>query len=94
MKQLLITLLLCGILHHVKAQQSTVLKGVLQDTSDFKSVAYASILAINPGDSVLLQFIYASDKGVFELKGLPPIKIRLLITRPGFADYEDFVTLS
>lgn len=94
MKQLLITLLLCGILHQVKAQQSSVLKGVLQDTSDFKSVAYASILAINPADSVLLKFIYASDKGVFELKGLPPIKIRLLITRPGFADYEDFVTLS
>jgi hypothetical protein len=93
-KQLLITLLLCGMLHHVKAQQSSILKGVLQDTSDFKSVAYASILAINPADSVLLKYTLASDKGVFELKGLPPVKIRLLITRPGFADYEDFVTLS
>ncbi len=94
MKQLLILLLLCNSFLNIKAQHTSNLKGALKDTSDFKSVAYANILAINTSDSVLLKYTHASDKGVFELKGLPPIKIRLLITRPGFADYEDFVTLS
>ena len=65
-KQLLI-MLLCFSVYQIKAQQSSSLKGTLQDTTDFKSVAYAGVMVINPTDSTLIKFTHANDKGAFVL---------------------------
>ena len=77
----------------VQAQQNAVLSGKLQDTTDFKSVAYATIMVINPADSTIIKFTRAKDDGKFQVKDLPAGKLRLLVTHPGYADFEDFIEL-
>ncbi len=81
---------LCWCLQ-IQAQQITTLSGKLQDTADFKSVAYATIMVINPMDSTIIKFSRAKDDGRFIIKDLPAGKMRVLITHPNYADYEDFV---
>ena len=80
-------MLLCFSVYQIKAQQPASLKGTLKDTTDFKSVAYAGVMVINPTDSTLIKFTHATDKGAFVLTNLPPIKLRflaLLITKTMF----------
>ncbi len=94
MKQLIVVVIMLCLFYHVDAQQSASIKGSLQDTVSLKSVAYTSVLVINPTDSVILGFTHSTERGAFTINNLPAKKVRLLITRPGFADYEDFLTLS
>lgn len=77
----------------VQAQQNTILSGKLQDTVDFKSVAYATVIVINPSDSTIIKFVRAKDDGRFLIKDLPSTKVRLLITHPGYADFDDKIEL-
>ena len=88
----LFSLLVCVITGSF-AQQNASITGKLQDTAEFKTVAYASVMALNPSDSTLLAYTWAADDGSFVLRHLPAGRIRLLITRPGFADYEDYLFL-
>lgn len=74
------------------AQQAS-LRGMLQDTTEFRTVAYATVIVINAADSTIAAHTYAGNNGSFELGGLPAGRFRVLIVRPGFADYEDFIDL-
>lgn len=87
----LLGILLC-INCYAQGQQTATISGKLQDTAEFKTVAYASVVALN-NDSILIAHTWAKENGTFTLTSLPAGKTRLLITRPGFADYEDFLVL-
>lgn len=86
-------LLWCAVMVPLRAQQTASIQGTVQDTVDYKSIAYASVMAIRASDSVLLSFTRAQAKGGFVLSHVPAGKVRLLITHPGFADYEDYLTV-
>nr|MBP9690084.1 TonB-dependent receptor [Bacteroidia bacterium] len=94
MKQLIIVVIMLCLFYHADAQQPASIKGNLQDTVSLKSVAFSSVLVINPTDSLILGFTHCNERGEYIINNLPAKKVRLLITRPGFADYEDFLTLS
>lgn len=93
MKKIILLLLWCAVVVPLRAQQTASLQGSVQDTVDFKSVSYANVIAIRASDSVMLAFTRIKGKGSFVLNNLPAGRLRLLITHPGFADYEDFVTV-
>lgn len=88
MKQLYLFCLFTLVYFQALSQSASV-KGVLQDTVEFKTVAYSTVMAIKVADSTILRFTHTRDNGQFMLDKLPAGKIRLLISRPGFADYED-----
>lgn len=94
MKQLIIVVIMLCLFYHADAQQPASIKGNLQDTVSLKSVAFSSVLVINPTDSLILGFTHCNERGEYIINNLPAKKVRLLITRPGFADYEDFLTLT
>lgn len=82
---------IAGMANQLQAQTS--ISGSVKDTIDYKSVTYATVMAIKASDSTLLDFARVGESGTFKLTKLTPGKIRLLIVRPGFADYEDFLQL-
>ena len=85
-----VLLLVCLFVVQVtNAQQQASIKGQVADTIDFKTVAFATVSVIKYADSTLLKFVRVNEKGHFEITHLPPVKVRLLITRYGFVDYED-----
>lgn len=75
-----------------QAQQTTTIMGKLQDSVEFKTTAYATVIIINPADSQIIAYTRTKDNGNFELKTPAGVKLRLLIVHPSFADYEDFFT--
>ncbi len=85
------SLLLTGMVHRAYGQAS--ISGSVKDTIDFKSVTYATVMAIKASDSTLLDYTRIGEDGKFRLVKVTPGKIRLLVVRPGFADYEDFLQL-
>ncbi|MCU0423585.1 MAG: TonB dependent receptor [Bacteroidia bacterium] len=87
---LLLILLLCA--SAVYGQNGTI-KGSVGDTVELKTTAYAQVLLIKP-DSILQTYAYVTNSGNFIMKDVPAGSYRLLITRPGFLDYEDFIQLS
>lgn len=85
---------LFALLCYTGLAQTGSIRGVLQDTAEFKTVAYSTVMALNAGDSSIIRFTHTKDNGGFVLEKLPAGKIRLLASRPGFADYEDYVELA
>ena len=72
--------------------QTSVLKGLLSDTANFKPMAYASVVLLKK-DSSIYKKQFANNSGAFQFSKLPADTYRLLIARPGFADYEEIIPL-
>ncbi|MES2690851.1 MAG: outer membrane beta-barrel protein, partial [Bacteroidota bacterium] len=87
-------LCLCVLLYVTASAQTGAIKGVLQDTAEFKTVAYSTVMVLNAADSSIIRFTHTKDNGSFLLERLPEGKMRLLVSRPGFADYEDHISLA
>lgn len=79
-------LLLAG---SARAQNIT---GKLNDESENKTVPYAVVALLKPGDSILVKFTRTDKDGNFELKNIPAGKYVLMITHPRYADYVDDIT--
>lgn len=88
---ILTCILVCSVF--AKSQPLGQIYGVLKDTNDFKTLAYAQILALRIQDSVLVNYAKADDQGRFVINKLPLQRYRILVTRPGFVDMEDVITL-
>lgn len=77
----------------IQAQQASV-SGSLQDTINYKPMAYSSIALIRKSDSTLYRKLWANENGQFSFKQMPAGVYQLRITRPSFADYEEEFTLA
>ncbi len=69
------------------------LTGTLKDSVNYTSMAYSTVSLIHYADSTLYRFTRTNDKGVFGFENIKHGKYEILITRPGFADFEDIVEL-
>lgn len=84
--KLAITLLcLCCSIFCARAQSNYSIKGTVTDTTAKTRIDGATVVVLNAKDSILQKFIYTS-KGEFNISGLKPGKLLLLIT---FSDYAD-----
>jgi len=80
------------LLNTAKAQSA--LRGRLTDTVNFSPLAYSTIMLVREADSVIAAFTRTAADGTFALDFVKPGNYRLLITRPSFADYEDFIAVA
>ncbi len=70
--------------------QTAALKGTLQDTSNYKPMAYSAVVLIKR-DSTIYKKQFTNNNGAFSFINLLPDTYRLLIAKPGFADYEEIL---
>jgi len=84
---LLLAFLLMGTL---AAAQHYTIKGSVADTFNNKELEYASVVLIRAKDSTMAAHTRAKTDGSFELKVDSAASYLLLITFPGFADYQDY----
>ncbi|MCX2477592.1 TonB-dependent receptor [Pedobacter sp. MC2016-15] len=92
MKRKCLSLLLLTFLsYHAFAQSKYTVKGVVLDTASGKKLMNTSISVLRSKDSTLVKYTRADETGRFLISSLPPGKMFLLVTYPGFADYvEEF----
>jgi hypothetical protein len=76
------------------AAQQAVVKGVVEDTTNKKKVAYAVVALITPKDSLLSYFTRSDENGNFTLKNVDTGRYILQITQSLFADYVDDITVA
>lgn len=70
--------------------QSYTIKGSVADTFNNNQLEYASVVLIRAKDSTMAAYTRAQTDGSFELKADSAASYMLLITFPGFADYQDY----
>jgi hypothetical protein len=70
-------------------QLSYSVKGSTLDSSANLKLSNVVVLALNAKDSILRKFVWTSDDGSFNITGLHPGKYILLLSYPGYADYEE-----
>lgn len=68
------------------------LYGSVADTVNYKPMAYSSVTLIRK-DSFLFRHQFTNQQSQFNFINIKPDTYRLLITRPGFADYEEDLSL-
>lgn len=92
MKRKCLSLLLLTFLsYHAFAQSKYTVKGAVLDTASGKKLMNTSISVLRSKDSTLVKYTRADETGRFSISSLPPGKMFLLVTYPGFADYvEEF----
>lgn len=73
--------------------QNANLFGMVQDTNNYKPMAYSSVSLIKK-DLTLYRTQFVNTKNEFRFSQLPADTYRLLITRPSYADYEEEIVLS
>jgi len=71
------------------AQQGSVIKGVIIDTSAKENLSNTVISLLRGGDSVLYRFTRSNATGAFEINGIDTGHYVLLVTRNRYADYVD-----
>jgi hypothetical protein len=74
-----------------KCQNGSIF-GMVQDTNNYKPMAYSSVSLIKK-DAVLYRTQFVNTKNEFRFSQLPADTYRLLITRPSYADYEEEIVL-
>src|SRR6185312_11799126 len=67
--------------------QRAIIKGSVSDTSEHILLPQSSIMILQQKDSFLVSFTRADERGAFLFPHLPPGKIILKISYPGYADY-------
>ncbi len=67
--------------------QQAIIKGSVSDTSEHVSLPQSSVMILQQKDSFLVSFTRADEKGSFSFSHLPPGKVILKISYPGYADY-------
>jgi hypothetical protein len=82
----LILLCLSCCIFSARAQSSYSIKGTVTDTTTKIKLEGATIAVVTAKDSILQKFVYTS-KGVFNISGLKPGKLLLMVTYPDHADY-------
>ncbi len=93
MKHKLILLILLSIVCILSNAQNSAIKGTVQDTLNFKPMAYSSVSLIRFSDSILVKHIWLNEQGTFLFDKLPSDIYLLQITRPTFVDYEEKIRL-
>lgn len=79
-------LIMCSLV--CMAQQKTVLRGTVADSSNKELLEMASVSVQDPKDSSLITYTLTDKKGAFVLNGLPENKaVRLLISYTGYRTY-------
>lgn len=95
MKKLLPFYLLLGFLltNQWLLAQTATLTGSLLDTASYKPMAFSAVTLLRKDSSMAAkQFTDAQSR--FKFISIKPDTYRLLICRPGFADYEEIVPLA
>lgn len=86
-KYFLATCLVMAVTTIAMGQKLTV-TGTVSDTVNKKQLSNSSIVLLKKKDSTLLQFTRSANSGSFSLQTEPGHYV-IMITYPGFADYED-----
>jgi len=73
--------------------QGIVVKGLVKDTSENKSLQHATIFILNKSDSVLVKFTRARSDGGFEIKDIKPGEYILTISYPKYAGFSEEFTV-
>lgn len=85
MKRKCLSLLLLTFLsYHAFAQSKYTVKGAVLDTASGKKLMNTSISVLRSKDSTLVKYTRADESGRFLISSLPPGKMFLLVTYPGF----------
>ena len=71
--------------------QSMKITGVVYDTTGYKPIDRASVMAVRLKDSVLLSFTRTNEFGAFELSGFPSDTFNLIIEHPGLDQKSYFI---
>lgn len=79
---------------NVKAQNITIIKGQLVDTSDRVILANATINLLRAKDSVLLNTVRADKEGRFQMNAKKDGQAIIMISYPQYADYIDKIELA
>ena len=77
---------------HIGLSQNGSIFGMVQDTNNYKPMAYSSVSLIKK-DASLYRTQFVNTKNEFRFSQLPADTYRLLITRPSYADYEEDIVL-
>ncbi|HVE61625.1 MAG TPA: outer membrane beta-barrel protein [Chitinophagaceae bacterium] len=93
MRKLFLGLLACFILQQYALAQGVVLKGIVKDTSEKKSLFNAVVSLVQKKDSILVNFTRTNKEGQFRIEGLAPGKYLMLITYPKFADFGEEIEI-
>jgi hypothetical protein len=72
--------------------QTATLKGIITDTSNYKPMAYSAVILLKK-DSSIYKKQFANTNGIFNFTLIKPDTYRVLISHPGFADYEEIIAL-
>ncbi len=75
-------------------QSQTILKGVITDTLSKEKLHNSTVVLLKQKDSVLYKFTRTNREGNFEFANINAGKYLLMISRPGYADYFDSVTVN
>ena len=73
--------------------QLTTLSGTVNDTTEKKPLAMASVNILKAKDSILVKTIRTSSKGEFAVSGIPAGNYIIMVSYPQYADFTDKLTL-
>ncbi len=73
--------------------QKSIVKGLIADTTNRKSVSNAVVTLLIPKDSVFYRFTRSDANGNFVFNNIEPGKYILMVTQPLFADYVDDIDI-
>ncbi|MCF8450971.1 MAG: outer membrane beta-barrel protein [Taibaiella sp.] len=95
MKRLLLPTIICLFVVQLCAAQSVYqIKGTVADTLISSPLFLSSVVLLRSEDTVIETFTRANDTGAFTLQTSKPGKYLLQISRPGYAEYSDVITLT
>ncbi|MBP6624435.1 MAG: TonB-dependent receptor, partial [Chitinophagaceae bacterium] len=92
-KKLALLILLNSLFNSIYAQQGGI-TGKTIDSTNVKSVVFASVSAIRKSDSLLIKHSRSNQQGQFTLAPLTPGNYILLIAHGSFVDYVDDFTIN
>lgn len=88
---LVLVILSCTVFSQVNGVHGV--KGVLKDSVTNKLIDKALISIIRSEDSLIVSYGYSDSLGRYYFKNLRPDNYKLIISRPGFADYTEDIVL-
>ncbi|MFM6970535.1 MAG: TonB-dependent receptor [Sediminibacterium sp.] len=74
--------------------QLTTLSGTVNDTTEKKPLAMASVNILRAKDSVLVKTVRTSSKGTFAVSNIPAGNYIIMVSYPQYADFTDKLMLS
>ncbi len=72
---------------------AAIVSGTIVDSVNFRNMAYSTVTLIGKNDSIIYGNAFAAENGEFTLKQIPYGNYILMVTRPGYADFDDKINV-